>query len=98
MNFEENKSALDLEYGKFDMPFDLDKLMNLQFDTLKHAIEWLVGQQRKINTKMVDLETMSRPGTPRGGDDLTTNATAGDIASIEIIKFESSDGGGVDPA
>ena len=44
MNFEENKSSLELDMGHVDMPFDLEKLMTLQFDPLKHAIEWLVGQ------------------------------------------------------
>lgn len=65
MNFEENKSSLDLEYNNPPMPFDLNKLMNLQFDTLKQAIEWLVSQNQRMNSKIRDIEDMSRPGSPQ---------------------------------
>lgn len=64
MNYEETKSAHDLQMGSLDLPFDLNKLMSLQFDTLKHAIEWLAMQNKKLNSKIKDLEEMSRPGTP----------------------------------
>ena len=68
LDLEENKSALDLELDAPAMPFDLNKLMNLQFDTLKNAIEWLVMQQKKTNNKINGMDSISRPGTPPGGE------------------------------
>ena len=42
---EEEKHNIDFDdgMGTLDLPFDLNKLMHLQFDTLKHAIEWLAS-------------------------------------------------------
>lgn len=97
MSFEENKSTIDLEYGSVEMPFDLNKLMNLQFDTLKHAIEWLVQQQQKTNTKINGLETMSRPGYPQGMSPSSNNGgdNGGPPELPQVIEMDP--GGGIDP-
>ena len=54
--------------GTIDLPFDLNSLMTLQFDTLKHAIEWLASQQKAANKKISDLQQMeyAAPRTPPG--------------------------------
>jgi len=40
----------------FDFPFDLNNLLNMQFDTLKKAIEFLAKQQSLMARKIQALE------------------------------------------
>ena len=55
---EESKTEIDFK-PDFDFPFDLNKLMNLQFETLKDAIEYLARQQKKLGDQMKDLQEMA---------------------------------------
>jgi hypothetical protein len=77
--------------GALDLPFDLNKLMSLQFETLKHAIEWLAMQNKKLNLKIKDLENMSRPSTPA-----QAQASSPTAPPAEILKFDSKNG--IDPS
>lgn len=55
---EESKTDIDFK-PDFDFPFDLNKLMSLQFETLKDAIEYLARQQKKLGDQMKDLQEMA---------------------------------------
>ena len=55
---EESKTDIDFK-PDFDFPFDLNKLMSLQFETLKDAIEYLARKQKKLGDQMKDLQEMA---------------------------------------
>ena len=61
---EESKEMMTEVEEKIDFPFDLNTLVNynfnfsLGFDTLKQSIEYLARQQKKMDSKINDLSDL----------------------------------------
>jgi hypothetical protein len=78
---EEEKRNDGLDMVSLDLPFDLNKLMTLQFDTLKHAIEWLAMQQKSTKQRLLDLEERE-----------SDRPTSAPFPLLEELKVDGSNG------
>lgn len=62
MQDEENLKLQQDVNATFTLPFDLNKLMHLNFDVLKETIEFLARQQAEMNQRLGALETNQNTG------------------------------------